>query len=55
MGDPGVWPYAGLFKKGKFTDGKTKTIDKANAMKHAFCRNIFYQEYFSYKNVNHIL
>ena len=27
----------------------------ANAKKHALCRNMFYQEYFSYKNVNHII
>jgi hypothetical protein len=40
--------------KGKFTDGKIKIIDKANAMKYAFFQNMFYQEYISYKNVNHL-
>ena len=40
--------------KGKFTDGKIKIIDKANAKKYAFCQDIFYQEYISYKKVNHL-
>jgi hypothetical protein len=45
MGDPGVWPYAGLFKKGKFKDENTKIIDKTTAKKYAFCLNTIYQRY----------
>mgnify|MGYP003576657686 CR=1 FL=1 len=54
MGDVVDWPRAGIFMKGKFTDGKIKIIDKANAKKYAFCQNIFYQECISYKNVKHL-
>jgi hypothetical protein len=45
MGEPGVWPYTGLLKKGKFKDEKIKIIDKTAAKKYAFCLNTIYQGY----------
>jgi hypothetical protein len=45
MGAPGVWPYTGLLKKGKFRDEKIKIIDKTTAKRYAFCLNTIYQRH----------